>query len=90
MSKIISEIKKEPFGFVMFLLGQFTLWPQAFWVISIHSALGLSWITCSVGLIMSICSCVYAYNKKDMFWFKWDSISNLLAGSLILFLKFYL
>lgn len=88
MNKILSEIKNQPFGFIMFALGQFTLWPQAIWIIMLHSAIGISWITCTVGLVMSICSCLYAYKQGDMFWFKWDSISNLIAGSLILILKF--
>ena len=87
---MLKQIKTQPFGFLMFLLGQFTLWPQAIRILEIHSAYGISLTTSIVGLAMSLCSCIYCLkSSNNMFWFTLDSISNLLAGSIILFLKFY-
>lgn len=74
-------------GFLMLVIGQFTLWPQALHTFKLKDATGLSMITCSVGLTMSLLGFLYASGANENLFFWLNYGSNTLASAAILGLK---
>ena len=84
-----SLLKSDNFGVMMFVMGQFTLWPQAIHTYNLGHAGGLSLITCVMGIFMSLFSLIYSWNTNAK-WYRWDNISNMTASTILLLEKIML